>query len=148
MNICSVFLCLSMAAVEMEGETAAGDEVSVFLHPACESALYIHIYYFCFLSLHLSTTLFPHVSGIQSFILQLHAIHRKGRPSHAITEAPSLFILKGSARPHRGRHLPRPRLYLPTSRRSRSPALANKPLIFRSPLGTFCHYVPSARSHN
>lgn len=77
--------------------------ITLFLHPRL-AAIYTYILYFCFRSLHPSTTLFPHVSG--NPIIHPPAIHRKGRPS------PKLPIMVPISPPPPSL---RPRLYLPTA---------------------------------
>lgn len=107
-----------------------------------QSLLNIHRYYFCFLSLRLSSTF---VSSCVRNPITHPPVPKECR---RVLHTPPLWLLfflfpvfkRPCASPSRSPSLhPRPS---PLFTR-RSPALANKPLIFRSPLGTFCHHVAS-----
>lgn len=142
----SVFL--TRADVEIEGGGGGGGGsggrgVCLF---HIQSLLYIRRYYFCLLSLRPSSTFVS--LCVRNLITHSSVPKGRCRVLHTVPlQLLSFFFLPVFKRPYRGCHHSSLLPPLPLFTR-RSPALANKPLIFHSPLGTFRHYVPSARLHN
>lgn len=127
------------AAVKIEDEAAAGDAASIFF---TSRAMYTYILFLLSFTNPRHSPLLPRVSETQ-FIRQLHTIDN-GDAVSSFTRAywvPSFYFWKAVLVSIAVAISPALRFIYP-------PPLANKPLIFRSPLATFCHYVPSAHSHN